>query len=192
MQVKSGGSTTALIGSPELFSNPDKASSTLAFYCVRIVNNSAASGTDLFRARLDLSMKIWRNGRPRTCRTIPLRIVWRSFGPSAYSEPDELLAKGSVKSHCKYFTVLGFPPQTEPSPRRFATAKIVRERARLKCAGAGTLRAARVRSPFVRLCSITVKIGAKHVRTEVLMREWSRRSARADKDMPERGLRQGI
>jgi hypothetical protein len=49
-----------------------------------------------------------------------------------------------------------------------------------------------VRGPFVRLCSITVKIGAKDVRTEVLMREWSRRSARADKDMPGRGLRQGI
>jgi hypothetical protein len=65
----------------------------------------------LFRAWFDLTMKIWRTGRPRTRRTILPRIVWRSFGPSAYSEPDELLAKGSLKSHCKYFTVLGFPPQ---------------------------------------------------------------------------------
>ena len=104
----------ALIGSPELFSNPDKARSTPSLCCVRIVNNSAGPGADLFRAWFDLTMKIWRTGQPRTCRTILLpRIVWRSFGPSGYSEPDEPLAKGSLKSHCKYFTVLGFPPQTE-------------------------------------------------------------------------------
>jgi uncharacterized protein YllA (UPF0747 family) len=106
--------TAALIGSPELFSNPDKARSTLAFCCVWIVNNSAGPGADLFRAWIDLIMKIWRTGRPRTSRTILLpRIVWRSFGPSGDSEPDEPLAKGSMKSRCKYFTVLGFPPQQQ-------------------------------------------------------------------------------
>ncbi len=105
--LKKRRSTAALIGSPELFSNPDNASCALAFYCVRIVNNSAGTNADLFRAghdSHDLSMKIWRSGRPRTRRTILWRIVWRSFGPSAYSEPDEPLAKGSIKSHCKYFT----------------------------------------------------------------------------------------
>ena len=41
-------STAALIGGPELFSNPDKASPLLAFEGVRIVNNSAGPDGDLF------------------------------------------------------------------------------------------------------------------------------------------------
>ena len=102
----------ALIGSPELFSNRHNASSTLAIDWMPIVNNSAAPGGDLFTAWPAWMMKIWRSGRSRICRTNLSRIVWRSFGPSAFSEPDELLAKGAIKSHCKYFTVLGFPPQT--------------------------------------------------------------------------------
>jgi hypothetical protein len=100
-------STAALIGSPELFSNPHKASSTLALCCMWIVNNSAAPGADLFTAWLNFIMKFWRSGRLRTSRTILLRIVWRFFEPSAFSEPNEPLAKGPVKSRCKYLTVLG-------------------------------------------------------------------------------------
>ena len=41
----------------------------------------------------------------------------------------------------------GAPPQSKTLR---ATAKFVRARAHLKCAGAGTLRAARLRGPFVR------------------------------------------
>ena len=101
-------STAALIGGPELFSNPDKASPLLAFDGVRIVNNSAAADADLFtEAKMIFFLEFWRSGRLRTSRTILWRIVWRSFEPSAYSEPNEPLANGPQSPHCKYFTVLG-------------------------------------------------------------------------------------
>ena len=99
-------STAALIGDPELLLNPHKREPLLAFDCVRIVNNSAGPDAELFTLCL---VKKKCGGADGYELAAPSRNEDRLeiFEPSATSEPNEPLAIGPLKSHCKYFTVLG-------------------------------------------------------------------------------------
>ena len=74
--------------------------------------------------------------------------------------------RGAVRSIRMQVKSGGAPPR---SKTLCGGENCPRECARLKCAGAGTLRAAQVRGPFVGSCSITVKIGAKQVPKPLLL-----------------------